>query len=161
VFVVESSALVPHPPRTAFAAAASLEGAVRWQSGVEGVRRPRGRGPRTSPLVLLYRALGERHHLAVRVTEFDPPARFAYRAEGDAFALETTLAFEPAPDGTRVLQHVALDTMVGAAPDATALRRLLARRTAGDLARLAAWVAAWNRMMPAPRAEAPAAVPSV
>jgi len=152
VFVVDSSALVPHPPATVFAAAASLEGAVRWQSGVEGVRRPRGRSARTGPLVLLYRALGERHRLDVRVVAFDPPACFAYRADGGAFTLETTLQLEPTPGGTRVLQHVALDVAAGGATDPAALRRLIARRTAGDLARLAMWTAAWSRLVPPPRA---------
>jgi hypothetical protein len=154
VFVVEASALVPHAPGAVFAAAASLEGAVRWQSGVEGVRRPRGRSRHTRPLVLLYRALGERHLLEVWVTAFEPPSRFVYHATGTAFALETTLTLEPASDGARVGYQVALDVApdallaAAAAPaDPVALRRLIARRTAGDLARLAAWVAASSRAM--------------
>ena len=144
MFVVEASALVPHAPVTVFAAAASLEGAVRWQSGVEGVRRPRGHSVRTGPLVLLYRALGERHRLQVWVTAFEPPTRFAYRAVGDAFTLETTMSVEATADGARVHHHVAMQTTPGAPVDAALLRRLLARRTAGDPERLAAWVSAWR-----------------
>jgi hypothetical protein len=158
VFAVDAFALVPLAPGTVFAAAASLEGAVRWQSGVEGVRRPRGRGARigarTGALVLLYRALGQLHRLDVAVTAFEPPTRFAYRAAGDAFALETTLTLEATSDGTRVHHHVALDLAPDAALDAPALRRLLARRTEGDLARLAAWAGTWSRTMPSNAATA-------
>jgi hypothetical protein len=143
MFLVEASALVPHPPGTVFAAAASLEGAVRWQSGVVGVRRPRGRAARTGPLVLLYHALGRRHLLDARVTAFEPPSHFAYRAEGPGFAVETTLGVEEAPGGARVRYQVVLHTTAGdAALEPAALRRLVARRTGGDLARLGAWVAA-------------------
>jgi hypothetical protein len=148
VFLVEASALVPHAPAAVFSAAASLEGAVRWQSGVVGVRRPRGPAVRTGPLVLLYRALGERHLLDASVTAFEPPLRFAYRAAGAAFAIETALTVEQAVGGARVRYEVALHTTDRGVPppvstvDPSALRRLVARRTAGDLARLAAWVAA-------------------
>lgn len=169
MFVVDAFALLPHPPATVFAAASSLEGVVRWQSGAEGVRRPRGRSARTGPLVLLYRALGRRHLLQAQVSAYEPPGHFAYRAVGPHFVLGAALRCEPAPLGTRVALRV---TVEGGAPDGgtsygdaapafalAELRRLVARRTAGDLPRLAAWVAARERAVaPLP---APSVAPSV
>lgn len=148
MFVVEASATLWHPPEPVFAAVASLEGAVRWQGGVCGVRRaPRG-GSRLGALVLLYRALGVRHALVARVTAVEAPRRFAYRAVGDAFVIDTALDVEPveagagAGVGARVRYRLTLDS---AAP-AAELRRLLARRAGRDLARLAAWVEARERV---------------
>ncbi len=152
VFCVESSATIPHAPEAVYAALASVEGALRWQAGVRVVRRPANRF--YGPLVVRYEALGARHALTARVTAAEPPHRFAYRAEGTAFVLEATYRVEAAPGGTRVACRVNLTTRARAAteaaadsgplarpaPDDVALRRLLARRVAGDLVRLGAWI---------------------
>ncbi len=168
MFVVESDATLAHAPDAVYAALASVEGTLRWQGGVRGVRRPAAR--RCGPLVLTYSALGARHALTARVTAAEPPRLFAYRAEGPAFALEAAYRVEPAPGGARVACRLSLTTGApagapggtsGDAPshpplaDRVALRRLLARRAADDLVRLERWIRLRQRAdAPRPRESA-------
>ena len=146
MFVVESSAVLPHPPDVVYAAIASIESLLRWQAGVRAVRRPPAMPPAArsrGPVVLTYRALGVGHALTARVLAAESPHLFAYRAEGAAFALEARYRVEPAPGGAHVVCRVALDTTASRqTADCVALRRLLARRVVSDLTRLDRWVAA-------------------
>lgn len=122
MFTVLATATFPHPPEPVFAALASVEGTVRWQSGVRGVWRARAGataeqrpsspplppspgappGPEQPLLVLHYWALGVRHRLRARVTRHEPPERFAYHAEGDGLALDVAFVVAPAPRGCHV-----------------------------------------------------------
>ena len=146
MFLVEASALLPFAPDAVLAAVGSVESALRWQVGVLGVRRAR-HAPHPGALVVSYFALGERHALAARVTRYDPPHRFAYRAWCPAFTLDVALEAAPAFGGTRVTYHLQLATPEPAPGDeaaerrAAALRRLIGRRAPRDLARLEAYVA--------------------
>lgn len=155
MFTIESTITLPHSPEAVFAVLASVEGALRWQAGVRGLRRLRRPG-QPGALLMHYQALGARHALRARVTTHEPPTRFAYRAEGARFALAAAFTLEPVRDGARVAYRVTLTDAAGpgasrdaasgtASADVVALRRLLVRRVPYDLARLDAWVAAQRR----------------
>jgi hypothetical protein len=133
VFTTVVNVTLPYAPDVVFLALASVEGTVRWQSGVRGVSRARpAPGPlpaadaRTAadpagevapPLVLHYWALGARHRLRARVTAHQPPERFAYRAEGAGFALDVTFVVAPARPGCEVTCTAVLrDPDAGALP---------------------------------------------
>ena len=158
MFRIHASTTLPFPPDTVFAAVGGVESALRWQVGVLGVRRARPRpgqplADRPGGLLRVsYFALGARHALVVHVTSYDPPRRFAYRADGDAFALDVSLEAVPTRDGTRVTYDLGLTShaLPADAPaadravaerHAVALRRLLGRRAPRDLARLGVHVA--------------------
>jgi hypothetical protein len=157
VFTIVATVTLPYPAEAVFAALASVEGTVRWQSGVRCVRRGRAPdadagapgaapgGPASGdplpPLVLHYWALGVRHALRTRVTAHQPPEHFAYRAEGERLAYHATFDVAPAPVGCHVTCTVALGREREPDADSVRLRRLLARRLPRDLARLEAWVA--------------------
>ena len=154
MYTIVASTTLPYSPEAVFAALASVEGTVRWQAGVRGVRRARV-GPTDEgvpPLVLHYWALGVRRALRATVTLHEPPLRFGYRAVGDGLSYDATYAVVPTPHGCHVTCTVVLggeddvraaaDAPTGAAADAVVrLRRLLARRLPRDLARLEEWVA--------------------
>ncbi len=84
MYTIVASTTLPYPPDAVFAALASIEGTVRWQAGVRGVRRarPERADDGVPPLVLHYWALGVRHALRATVTVHEPPLRFGYRAVG-------------------------------------------------------------------------------
>jgi hypothetical protein len=121
VFVVETSRVLPHPPAAVFAVADDRRLASRWRARLADLAEP--------PLP----------------SASDPPRHLAWRGRGAAFALDRSLALEAAEPGTRVTYHCTL-TLDGdgdgalSAGRATALRRLLVRRAARDLERLAALV---------------------
>lgn len=162
VFLVEASALLPFPPAVVLAAAGSVESTLRWQVGVLGVRRARASGA----LVVSYYALGERHHLAARVTRSDPSRHFAYEAWGPAFALGVSLDADAALGGTRLVYRLQLETPPPAPGDlaaearAAALRRLVGRRAPRDLARLETYVARRTGAFVRRAAPRPLATPS-
>lgn len=153
VFSAEASAVLPYAPAAVFAALAGVESSPRWQGGVRGVRRA---GASRAGLCVAYHALGVRHTLRTWVTACEPPARFAYRAENDAFALDVALEVTPAFGGARLPYQLRLTVHAvaarnaedhppeevfavegdAAARQAAEFRRLLARRAPRDLARL-------------------------
>ena len=165
--------MLPHAPAVVFPLLASIEASVRWQVGVLGVRRHRpwrsaagqpDAGPRPAALLVDYSALGVRHPLAARVTASSPPAggapaRFAYRLENAALALDVALGLAPVPRGTALTYRLCLTTPHDAAsgaqgepvfaPRVAAFRRQLARRAPRDLARLEGYVA--RRLRPTAR----------
>jgi uncharacterized protein YndB with AHSA1/START domain len=154
VFLVEATATLPFTPESVFAATASIESTLRWQVGVLGVRRLRQRTD--GALRLSYWALGARHQLTARVTAYDPPQLFAYRAEGEAFDLEVELHAAPHDGGSRLTYRLRLFTPSGpalptdGAGSAAALRRLLGRRAPRDLRRLEALVGRRTRVIVPP-----------
>jgi hypothetical protein len=148
MFVVDASAVLPHPPAAVARVVSRLHLLPRWCGGLQRAR-PGAPGPEPAGAVaFLYTALDVRlvlraHTLAGRASGA-PPGPMCHAAHGDGLSLAWTLTADAEPPGAQAPVQTRLHIRITAAVDPghplattrSALYRAIARRVPGDLQRL-------------------------